>query len=263
MSAQNYDVTFGYGAKDGKYYGTNGSIGLYHKGNDRSTPVGTPIDIGGTTIGLTGKSGAVSGAHLHTQAGTDLACRNTFDPTPIEFKPGIVVATGFGNQWGNYITLQVGDKYITYAHLSQINVKVGQIIGGKNMKPATTQDVDDIIGALWGANKTNTPAQDIANHHKNWDGKPFYDVWRASLDDPRTFAYADKCYKAINNNPLQKEVDARDKKIAALEGDIKNVYEPKIKQLQSQVIDQTTKDQVAETNSIVKQIWSKITEIFK
>ena len=88
-------------------------------------------------------------------------------------------------------------------------------------------------------------------------------MWRASLDDPRTFVYADKCYKAINNNPLQKEVDARDKKIAALEGDIKNVYEPKIKQLQSQGIDQTTKDQITETNSIVKQIWSKITEIFK
>ena len=144
MSAQNYDVTFGYGAKDGKYYGTNGSIGLYHKGNDRSTPVGTPIDIGGTTIGLTGKSGAVSSAHLHTQAGTDLACQNTFDPTPIEFKPGTVVATGFGNQWGNYITLQVGDKYITYAHLSRIDVKVGQKIGGIIVNPTRPQ-----IARIW------------------------------------------------------------------------------------------------------------------
>lgn len=126
MSAQDYPVTFGYGAQDGEYYGPNGSVGKFHRGNDRPTSVGTPVIIGNTTIGKTGVSGVTGGPHLHDQAGTDKACQNTFDPTPLEFMGGTVVATGIGTQWGKYVTLQVGDKYITYCHLSEINVQVGQ-----------------------------------------------------------------------------------------------------------------------------------------
>ncbi len=134
MTAQDFPVTFGYKAQDGEFYGPNGLVGLYHRGNDRSTPTGTPIVIQGVTIGHTGATGKVGGPHLHTQAGTDVACQDTFDPTPLEFKPGKVVATGQGSQWGNYVTIKVGDRYITYAHLSWINVIVGQEIKEEDMK---------------------------------------------------------------------------------------------------------------------------------
>lgn len=128
MTAQDYPVDFGYGAQDGYYYGPKGIVGPYHRGNDRLTPVGTPIVIAGKTIGLTGATGLVGGPHLHNQAGTDQACQNTFDPTPLEFKPGVVVATGYGNQWGNYITVRVDGRFITYCHLSRIDVQPGLVL---------------------------------------------------------------------------------------------------------------------------------------
>lgn len=137
-TAKDYKVVFGYGAKDGYYYGPEGIIGPYHRGNDRETPVGTPIVIGKKTIGLTGSTGLGAGPHLHTQAGTDIACQKTFDPTPLDFKPGTVVATGKGTQWGYYITIKVGSKYITYAHLSKISVRKGDKIKVEAKKDMVT-----------------------------------------------------------------------------------------------------------------------------
>lgn len=128
MTAQDYPVEFGYGAQDGTYYGPRGSVGLFHRGNDRYTPAGTPIVVAGVTIGLTGATGLVSGPHLHTQAWTGTTA-NTQDPTPFDFKPGRVVAAGTASQWGNYITIEVNGVNLTYAHLSQINVSAGQVIG--------------------------------------------------------------------------------------------------------------------------------------
>lgn len=128
-SAKDYDVSFGYKAQDGYYYGPDGIVGPYHRGNDRPTPVGTPIKIAGKTIGLTGVSGITSGPHLHTQActaGSNYA--NDINPTPYEFKPGTVVKAGAHPQFGNYIVIRVGKADLTYAHLSVINVKAGDKI---------------------------------------------------------------------------------------------------------------------------------------
>lgn len=130
MNANQYPVTFPYKAQDGYYYGTNGTVGKYHRGNDRPTPTGTRIVIGTQTIGLTGASGIVSGSHLHTQActaGSNYA--DDFDPSPFEFKNGTVVKTGWHSQFGNHIVIRVGGVDITYAHLSKIDVQVGQVIG--------------------------------------------------------------------------------------------------------------------------------------
>jgi hypothetical protein len=128
--AADYPVTFGYKAQDGKYYGPNGSVGFYHRGNDRACPSGTPIVIGGVTIGQTGATGIVSGPHLHTQACTaNSSYADDFDPGPYEFKPGTVIVAGGHSQFGNRIVIRVGGADITYAHLSKINVQVGQEVG--------------------------------------------------------------------------------------------------------------------------------------
>jgi hypothetical protein len=116
-------VTYPYGATSAPY-----SPSRPHRGNDRAGKDGEPIYIGSTVIANVGSTGWSTGNHLHTQAGTDIGCQATFNPSSIEFKGGTVVRTGWGDQWGNYITIQVGSKYVTYCHLSKINVKVSQVI---------------------------------------------------------------------------------------------------------------------------------------
>ena len=141
MSAAQYPITFGYKAVDGKYYGPNGIVGKYHRGNDRPCPTGTPINISGVTIGLTGATGLVSGPHLHTQACTaGSSYADDFNPAPYEFKNGTVVVAGWHSQFGNRIVIRVGGVDITYAHLSKINVAVGQQIGGSEV----FQNIDEV-----------------------------------------------------------------------------------------------------------------------
>lgn len=142
MTAQDYKITFAYGA-----YGEAGYTKLRpHRGNDRPCPNGTPVVIEGTQIGLTGATGLVTGAHLHTQSGTDKACQNTFDGNGVtEFKAGTVVATGTASQWGKYVTLQVGDKYVTYCHLSEINVQIGQRIGEEMLNDGDSKNVTELF----------------------------------------------------------------------------------------------------------------------
>jgi hypothetical protein len=131
MTLKDYPITFPYGATSAPYSATRP-----HRGNDRAAPLGTPIVIGDTTIGLVGSTGLSSGSHCHTQAGTDKACQDTFNPSPLEFKGGTVVNTGFGSEWGKFVTIQVGKEFITYAHMSEIGVQINQVIKENAMTQA-------------------------------------------------------------------------------------------------------------------------------
>ena len=133
--ASSYPITFGYKAQDGYYYGPNGTIGLYHKGNDRACPVGTPIVVNGQSIGKTGNTGASSGPHLHSQLSPEA------DPTGKEWTiPGAVVSqVGTTSTEGNYIKIQGSDGIVRmYFHLSQISVSKGQAIGNNMNKQQAT-----------------------------------------------------------------------------------------------------------------------------
>ena len=169
MTARDYPVTFGYGEKttiNGKPY--------THRGNDRRTPTGTPVVIGSTTIGLTGNTGLSTGPHLHTQAGTDAAVQNTTDPTGHEFKGGVVTSTRTTDSgaWGKYVTIKTGKMYVTYAHLSKVNVKVGDKVG--EMTDAEINKAYKI-----GGYGKNAPAKDRAHWKNSTLSKMLEAIWNS------------------------------------------------------------------------------------
>lgn len=145
MSARDYAVTFPYGATSAPY-----SASSPHRGNDRPCPTGTPVIIGDTTIGYTGSTGWAIGAHLHTQAGSDLWCQQTFNPSGLEFQPGTVRAKGWADQWGNYVIVQTSGGYICYAHLSSTNATVGQVINGSTTGGTSVETVKSMYWRLLG-----------------------------------------------------------------------------------------------------------------
>ncbi len=145
-----YPVTFGYGATDGVYYYTPTPgkpkgplwVGNYHRGDDRACPVGTPIIVNGTTIGLSGNTGASSGPHCHIGkfiGGSDV------NPSHLGFllESPKVFDTGFDSTNGNFVRLEDAYGVIwVYLHLSEIKVSKGQILTGAVMiEPATVRSL--------------------------------------------------------------------------------------------------------------------------
>jgi len=153
VSVQDYAVGFPFKGQDGAFYGPNGSIGLYHLGDDLYTPTGTAFIILGTLLGYTGATGRVGGPHIHLakwKSGNVASGyfvprynRSYFKPTPSVFQvPGKVIELSNQNigDAGKFIRWQADDGY-TYEgfHLSQVLVSVGDLIGkGESMIDETT-----------------------------------------------------------------------------------------------------------------------------
>lgn len=121
-----YALTFPFGATSSPY-----SPASPHRGDDYGYPEGAPLIVGGQMIGRTGHTGAAIGPHVHVQewSGDVANVRKPQHP----FEGGVVNRlSNDPNQgsWGKYITIRNADGWnTTYAHLSEIDVSVGQVIG--------------------------------------------------------------------------------------------------------------------------------------
>lgn len=179
MSAQDYPVTFPYGATSDPYSPTRP-----HRGDDRPTPMNTPVLLDGQQVALTGNTGMTSGPHIHIQEWTG-SVANTRKPQN-SFKGGKVmtVSNDVNQQWGKHITIKNADGWMTtYAHLNQINVQAGQVIGG---------DVEI------GHDTANIIHQDLTG--KNWDKSS----WEANAKG-KNFA---QTYEMVRNSQARKDYQA-------------------------------------------------------
>jgi len=165
-----YPISFAYKAQDGKYYGTNGSVGLYHRGEDRACPTGSPIIVQGVTIGLVGATGLASGPHLHFQCMNGTTDK---DPAPYRWAGGTVTTAGWHTQFGNQVRITHADGMVMiYAHLSKINVTVGQKIGG-SMAETINDDVARQIGWHYlGRNGYDGKPNALQSSQNDIKGKP-------------------------------------------------------------------------------------------
>lgn len=258
-TAIDYGITFEYGATDPVYYVPP----RFHRGNDRPCPSGTAVVVSGVTIGYTGATGLVSGPHLHTQSGTDIACQNTFNGNGItEFKSGKVVATGYGSQWGNYVTVQVGDKYVTYCHLSQINVSYGQEItqGGNT--------VDTLKSMYWRLLGREADAGGLQHHSTNVSKKG----WEFVYNDLKNSAEGQNDWNRRNPDrvvQLETANNQKDKIISDLKVALANEQSKPPKEVVKEVEkiiekpvevvkyvnDQQTKDDVSAIRKMVQSIF--------
>lgn len=165
MAAQDYPITQPYGHDPS--YPLNGG---FHKGVDYGCPTGTPVVVNGVVIGLSGRSGAVTGPHLHVGRWVN---GQPTDPGRggTNFNSAVVHSVGEDNVNGKYVRLSADGALWVYLHLSQINVSTGQQIKGGE-PPMNQGDVTNIYRVMLGRDPDPSGLA-------TYTGKPWKDVFYA------------------------------------------------------------------------------------
>lgn len=156
MTAADYPVTFPFRATTAPYTPTNP-----HLGADRAMPIGTAVIVAGTRIGLSGMSGAATGPHTHQAkwkpgnlpGGLYVLKYNAtyFDPADVLTTGGTVsqISTVDMSAAGRFVRWQKDGFTREVFHLSQVDVKVGDIIGDDMPELANQGDVENLVEVVY------------------------------------------------------------------------------------------------------------------
>lgn len=193
--ASDYPITFPYGATDPPY----GSVALpYHRGEDRAMPTGTPINVNGVTIGLSGNTGLSTGSHLHVGRFV-----NGADTPPngggFQFDSAVVTEINEDPTNGKYVRLQGDGASWVYLHMSDNSlVTVGQVLQGGTVQPPTDAQIDATISYLHWATFGKAPPDTV---FASWRGL-LKNNYVDGLQD--IFAANDSNPDALRNQPKGK-----------------------------------------------------------
>ncbi len=235
-TAKDYPVTLAYRATSSPY-GT--ALRPYHKGIDYGCPAGTPVVVNGVTIGLSGATGFVTGAHLHV--GRFVNGADTNPAGGFKFDNAVVTEIGYDANNGNFVRLQADGASWVYCHLNSTSVIKGQVLKGVDMSDIADHDFVARATVL-----TMGVQPETNQAFMNNIGLPKSEVLKniEGYSESRDFRLRAEGYKDLQ------------KQIADLKAQLAS--KPTSGGLTPEQAAQLT-----ETNSIVKQIWSKITGVFK
>lgn len=237
MTAKDYPVTFPYGATSAPY-GT--STNPYHRGDDRGMPLGTAVVVNGVVIGLSGSTGWSSGPHLHI--GKWLSGKDV-NPNGggFDLPNAKVTQVGEDSVNGKFVRIQSDNFSWVYLHLSKQLVSVGQVLQGVDMSDIADHDFVARATVL-----TMGVQPEVNQAFMNNIGLPKSEVLKniEGYSESRDFRLRAEGYRDL------------EKQIADLKAQLAS--KPTVGGLTPEQAAQLT-----ETNSIVKQIWNKITGIFK
>jgi len=261
-----YPINFPYGATTAPY-----SPAHPHRGDDRACPVGTPIVIEGVTIGLTGMTGWATGPHCHIQEWHNI---NTNVRKPQNaFRAGTVVKTGVHNQFGNFIDIKTSDGWVdTYAHLSKINVTVGQVIKkGEAMAEKVTLSsarilAEDILGRDRDATHSGKGDGDLNANHVGRDlsNAYIYSLWTSDeAKNASALRAAQANFYNTYKNQIQ-ELSERPTKAQLQEMGNKLAQEQKAVEEAQKALDEAKANQSADTELLdnagnwLTKLWNRL-----
>lgn len=248
----------------------------FHNGIDYGVPMQTPVIVNGVQIALSNNTGSTTGPHLHVGKYVGGAAQDPGVGNGFNFDSAVVYDVGKDAVNGSFVRITADGALWNYLHLEDgsITVKAGQKLEGDNEMAEifNSGDAQNVTNQLLGG---GTPPEWISKYA---NGETSYKDARQKIDGEVEL----QKLLFVNDGDLDNQANMtgwpRDagllgwgwKRLA------ENYFWPKLQMEHSEKKPAATdppatttnftdadRQTAAETNSILKQIWSKISSVFK